>query len=277
MSPTISVIIPSYKPGEYIWQCLNSLVAQTLPKKQFEIILVLNGCCEPWKSQIQDYIGSKMQGMDVKFIQTDTPGVSNARNIALDSAQGEYITFIDDDDYVSPKYLEDLLHAASPDVVSVADSCAFIENTGEKLTGYTPHLTYQRCLSQKTKQLTLLHARAIFNGPCMKLLHRSFIQGIRFDTTLTIGEDSVYMFEISKNIHSISLAATSAIYYRRYRTGSAVMTERPASYWLTNTWKCAGRYCRIFLASPFQYNFRYFIRILLSNFYGMFSHLRNRS
>ena len=94
----ISVIVPTYKPKEYLWECLDSLVAQTLPGREWELLLVLNGCCEPWRTQIEQYIGSKMQGMNVVFVQTDTPGVSNARNIALDRARGEYITFIDDDD-----------------------------------------------------------------------------------------------------------------------------------------------------------------------------------
>lgn len=115
----ISVIVPTYKPMDYLWKCLDSLVAQTLLGSEWELLLVLNGCCEPWRTQIEKYIGSKMQGMNVVFVQTDTPGVSNARNIALDRARGEYIMFIDDDDYVSPQYLEELLKAASPDTVSL--------------------------------------------------------------------------------------------------------------------------------------------------------------
>ena len=67
----ISVIIPTYKPQDYLWECLKSLVAQTFPKEDFEVILVLNGCCEPWKSNIQQYIDDRMQGMNVKYIQTD--------------------------------------------------------------------------------------------------------------------------------------------------------------------------------------------------------------
>ena len=100
----ISVIIPTYKPGAYIWECLDSLRNQTLPKEDFELILVLNGCKDPYYSQIQEYIDKNLIGNNVNFIQTDTGGVSNARNIALDVAKGEYITFIDDDDYISASF-----------------------------------------------------------------------------------------------------------------------------------------------------------------------------
>ena len=52
----ISVIIPTYKPKEYIWECLDSLKSQTFDKKEFEIILILNGCKEPYYSEIDKYI-----------------------------------------------------------------------------------------------------------------------------------------------------------------------------------------------------------------------------
>ena len=84
----ISVIIPTYKPQAYLWECLDSLVAQTFSKEDFEVVLVLNGCTEPWKSQIQEYIDAKMKGMNVKFIHTEQGGVSNARNMGLDAAEG---------------------------------------------------------------------------------------------------------------------------------------------------------------------------------------------
>ena len=51
----ISVIIPTYKPQVYLWECLDTVYAQTFSKKEFEVILVLNGCNEPYNSQIQEY------------------------------------------------------------------------------------------------------------------------------------------------------------------------------------------------------------------------------
>ena len=79
----ISVIIPTYKPQAYLWECLDSMVAQTFPKVEFEVILVLNGCSEPWKSEIEDYITRKMQGMHIQFLHTEQGGVSNARNMRI--------------------------------------------------------------------------------------------------------------------------------------------------------------------------------------------------
>lgn len=269
----ISVIIPSYKPREYIWECLDSLYNQTLDKADFEIILVLNGCNEPWNSQIKNWL-STHKSLQCNFIQTDTPGVSNARNIALDAARGEYITFIDDDDYVSHEYLECLLDAATQYSVSVSDSIAFFDDTKCEIPTYTPHLAYQRNIGEKT--LSILHARAIFNGPWMKLLNRSFIHGIRFDTSMSVGEDSLFMFGISKNIKRVALASPKAVYYRRYRAGSAVMTNRKVSYWIKNALRCSIKYCKIYFKDPFSYDIRLFIRILLSNIKGAYYHIVNQ-
>ena len=115
----ISVIIPTYKPQSYLWECLDSIVQQTFPKEHFEVILVLNGCTEPYKSMIEKYIAEKMQGMNMNFIHTEESGVSNARNLALDVAVGEYITFLVDDDYISDCTLSELYEVANKGFVPI--------------------------------------------------------------------------------------------------------------------------------------------------------------
>ena len=89
----ISVIIPSYKPKGYLWECLESLYNQTFPSNDFEILLVLNGCCEPYKSQIEEFLKGKDM-CNVCLIQTNQLGVSNARNIGLDRAKGDCISLL---------------------------------------------------------------------------------------------------------------------------------------------------------------------------------------
>ena len=76
----ISVIIPSYKPGEYIKECLSSLKRQTLSADDFEIVVVLNGCDAPYQSVLEKYIQEE-NIVNAHVIHTDTPGVSNARNV----------------------------------------------------------------------------------------------------------------------------------------------------------------------------------------------------
>lgn len=83
----ISIIVPTYKPQAYLWECLDSIYNQTFPKTEYELILVLNGCNEPYNAQIKDWL-AKHSDLQVQYIQTDEAGVSNARNMALDVARG---------------------------------------------------------------------------------------------------------------------------------------------------------------------------------------------
>lgn len=256
----ISVIVPTYKPKEYLWECLDSLVAQTLPGSEWELLLVLNGCCEPWRTQIEQYIGSKMQGMNVVFVQTDTPGVSNARNIALDRARGEYITFIDDDDYVSPSYLEELYAKVSPNTISLCYPYAFNDGNPEVQLSYGITDAYEYCKKNSCDSISS-RVRKYFSGPWMKLIPMSFIQERRFDVRFKNGEDCIFMFLLSDRYKKMSFTSRNAIYYRRFREGSAVTTKRSKKEVILNSLKCMNEYTKIFFRGNYSVYF-YLSRII---------------
>lgn len=241
----ISVIIPTYKPSFYLWKCLDSLVAQSFPKTDFEVLLILNGCCEPYNSQIKNWI-SGHSDLQVQYIQTDQGGVSNARNIALDNAKGEYVTFIDDDDFVSPSYLEELYIRATPDTVSLCYPYAFKDGILDKQLKYPLTDTYYYCLSHKCNKLSS-RARKYFSGPCMKLIPMSFIQGRRYDVRFKNGEDSLFMFLISDKIDKVAFTSTKAIYYRRFRKDSAVSAHRSTNERIINNVRSIREYVRMYL------------------------------
>lgn len=259
----ISVIIPTYKPKEYLWECLDSLVKQTFSKKDFEVILVLNGCCEPWKEEIETYISANMHGMNIRFIQTDTPGVSNARNIALDNAKGEYVTFIDDDDLVSPKFLEGLYEKVTPETVSVCYPFAF--NDGDSATQIPYRITeaYEYCVRNNKSTLSS-KVRKFFSGPCMKLIPMSFIQDRRYDVRFKNGEDSLFMFLISDKISKVSFTSKEAVYYRRYRENSAVISKRSRKEKFRNSRLMTLEYCYIYVNGG--YSTIFFLTRILSEF-----------
>lgn len=253
----ITVIVPTYKPKEYIWDCLDSFVKQTFPKGDFEVIIVLNGCCEPWKSEIENYIRLNMDGMNVKFIQTDTGGVSNARNIALDCAEGEYVTFIDDDDYVSPKYLELLHEKADGNTVVLSRPFAFNDGDATRSVPY-PMMDIYEEMHDRTDMSISSKVRKYFSGPCMKLIPMDFIRGRRYDVRFKNGEDSLFMFLISDRIKEIKFAEREAVYYRRYRVGSAVTTKRRKREIIRNGMLQIRVYFKCFFMQPFAYNWAFF-------------------
>lgn len=247
----ISVIIPSYKPGKYLWECLDSLSKQTLSNDKFETVLILNGCCEPWKSRIDTWIASHPE-MNINFIQTDTPGVSNARNIGIEAAKGEYIAFIDDDDFVSPQYLAELLKVSSKECVGLSDSRSFHDGERVFSTNYYLHNVFDNC--SKSSSSTLFKARSMFNGPCMKLFHKSIIGDRRFNKKFANGEDNLMMFNISDKIKRIKFTSQAAVYYRRIRENSATTRYRTKWQIAKNTVHLMKQYIICLSKNPLDYN-----------------------
>ena len=254
----ISVIIPTYNPQKYLWECLDSLCAQTFSKEEYEIILVQNGCGEPYSSQIKEYIAHHVDVL-WNYIQTDIAGVCNARNMGLDDAKGEYVTFIDDDDYVSPSYLEELYQAVNPLTVSLAYAYAFDDGHPEQQKKYSVTSAYDYCTSHNIHSLSST-ARKYFSGPCMKLIPMNFIQKRRFDVRFKNGEDSLFMFLISDKIDNVAFTSKNAIYYRRFRAMSA--STKPRTKWqrIRNSFKCAKEYTKIYLTGGYD-NYFFFSRI----------------
>lgn len=251
----ISVIIPTYKPGDYIWECLQSLENQTLKKEKFEVIIVLNGCKEPYYDQLTKYIS--LSNLNIKLLYVQNAGVSNARNLALDYAKGDYISFIDDDDYVSNIYLEELLKIASPDTVAVSNIYAFNDGNDEEVKSSIADC-FKEFNHLKITKFSYKHRR-YFNGPCMKLIHKDIIRDVKFNTNFKNGEDCIFMLEISDKIKNIAFTNNNAIYFRRYREGSALMSKKTMWYMLKNSFKINLVYTRIFLKRPFSYSFWFYL------------------
>ena len=260
----ITVIIPTYKPKDYLWECLGSLRKQTYSKDNFEIILVLNGCAEPWKGEIENYIVTKMQGVNVNFIHTEQGGVSNARNLGLEEAHGEYITFIDDDDYVSPQYLEGLYKTAFPDIISICYPYAFNDGRDDiQLESYGLTQLYDK--KKQNAPISYKKIRQYFSGPCMKLFHRNIILDRRFDVRFKNGEDALFMFLISDKFNKVVFADKNSIYYRRYRENSAYTSKQKKSYVIRNECERIVAYSRIYFSNFGKYSLGFYITRLLGS------------
>lgn len=131
----ISVIIPVYKVEKYIWRCVDSVLMQS--HKDLEVILVDDGSPDSC-GEICDQISKEDQR--VRVIHKKNGGLSSARNVALDVAQGQYITFVDGDDMIHPKMLEwmvEEMKKSDADIVSTGlysfDDEASLDLSGEKM------------------------------------------------------------------------------------------------------------------------------------------------
>ena len=256
----ISVIIPTYKPKEYLLECLLSLNRQTMSFLDFEVILVLNGELVPYESWIEQVLQGLKQDFPIIFLKTSQSGVSHARNLALNVAKGEYITFVDDDDYISDTYLEDLYSIAQPSIIPLCHPIAF-SDTLETDENYRITREYNRL--KEFSRLPFHKAKKFFSGPCMKLIHKDIIGDRRFDTNFSVGEDSLFMFLISDRFSYVSFAEERAIYYRRVRRDSASTRARSIKERVKNAFLIMRSECKILIKAPSKYNVYFFLTRLL--------------
>lgn len=250
----ISVIIPTYKPDYYIWECLNSLKKQTVSQDSFEVLIILNGDKEPYYSQISDWI-NKNEMKNIRLLYSEKKGVSSARNLGLDTARGENICFIDDDDYIDNNYLEELVKGIErygQNGIVITNYMNFDEKTKENL--------YETKHQNGFYTKNILEIRKVFSMGCMKLIPKNIIRNIRFKN-YSNGEDSLFMLEISKNINYISFTEKNVLYHRRVRKNSANYKSKKISYILKNSFNLLNEYVKIFFKKGYNKKF-IFIRIL---------------
>lgn len=112
----ISIIIPIYNAEKYLNRCIDSVLSQTYA--DFELILVNDGSTDQSAVICNNYIQSDCR---VKYIEKINEGVSIARNIGITNSCGEYITFIDADDFIAPQYLEYLIKSFEKEGIVLAE------------------------------------------------------------------------------------------------------------------------------------------------------------
>lgn len=147
-------------------------------------------------------------------------GVLNARNLGIDAAEGEYLFFQDDDDYITSNYLEAMLKLAAPNVIPISNAIAFKDDTREEVPTYRQTKWY-KIYSPNHKQ-PYQRIRGYFSGPWMKLIHRDVIDDRRYDVNFDNGEDGLFNFLISDRFQFVDFTPPDVIYYRRYRDSSAI-------------------------------------------------------
>lgn len=264
----ISVIIPTYKPQAYLWECLNSMNDQTMDKALFEVILILNGNKEPYYNQIIEWKNAH-DTLNLVVRYTDQGGVSNARNKALDIARGEYITFVDDDDYFSPTCLQEMYDIAAPNTLALCNTIGFYDDGNEKMI---PQTLVFRNFSQKGK-VFYQKIKAYYSVPWAKLIHKSVIDDRRYNLNFKNGEDCLYMFLLSNKYKYVDFTSSNAMYYHRYRNNSAITALSFNKGIFINTIKLIGEYTKIYIGGS-NYSFKMYITRVLGALHTLSNAIR---
>ena len=205
----ISVIVPVYKVEKYLRRCVDSIFAQTFA--DFELLLVDDGSPDNSGKICDEYAALDPR---VRVFHKPNGGVSSARNLGLENARGEWISFIDSDDWVDRTYLEKLMQGKEADL----SVCSFkLENTDEV---WPDELESKLWHAEEVKDLLLtrMHrTQAYISAPWCKLFRRDIIEihRLRFDESLNTREDTIFSFQYLSYINDIYTVSDRIYHYDR--------------------------------------------------------------
>lgn len=242
-NPIISVIIPVYNEEKYIDRCMKSLWEQTYDDLQ---IIMINGGsvdsspakCDEWAVR---WNGSRSTGT-VEVIHTENNGVSASRNLGLERARGEYITFIDGDDWLEPDAIGRMYDA----VVSVDSDLAGMEFQSRTSCGNEDGRGPEAEQQEHTETLDsgeFIRTRLVHGDThCWGRLYKKEILGEqRFKEGLTIGEDMLFFLEYVMKCRKVTCMDYKGYNYFRNPGGAMCRPYTPAAYDQVLCWQEAGR------------------------------------
>jgi len=208
-----SIIVPVYNVAKYINRCVDSILSQNC--SDFELILVDDGSTDGSGEICDSYKHDKR----VRIIHTANMGVSCARNTGLDLSAGDYIWFIDADDWIAPDALT-ILSSFQGEADLVLFGCCIMSQTenGSLLKQEELRVTSLPGASAISKNELFKISVSLHN----KLIKRSCIGSIRFIQGLKYGEDAVFYHRILENIHSAITLPDMLYYYHKDRPGNTV-------------------------------------------------------
>lgn len=248
----ISVIIPSYKPGDYLFECLDSVMNQTLCINKYEVLLILNGPRDPYYKKIDEYV---RKFANIRIIYEELGSVSNARNVGMQKAVGTYFCFIDDDDIVSHDYLEELLKISTTTIVGVSNIHSFTNS----IEDYDDEFFACRVIQRRKYPNSLFRNRALLSFPVAKLIHREIVGERKFDLRYANGEDVVFFTQISDRIARFAFTPLSVCYYVRKREGSATRRKTGGIELLKHLYSVINTLARIYFSNPSSYDLKFFL------------------
>lgn len=193
-----SVIIPVYNAEGTLQRCLDSLVRQQF--SDYELLIINDGSTDGSDAICREYANTYSC---VRYFAKENGGVSSARNLGLEQAEGEYILFVDSDDYVSQDYFALISHTLESNAV---DLLMFgYRNFGGVSTEWDTGEFYEDAETGIAKQISSVMQQYLFSSLLSKGFKRQIIEqhNIRFANDLAIGEDQTFIFTFAMHIRSI--------------------------------------------------------------------------
>lgn len=242
----ISIIVPVYNGEKYINNCANALMLQTY--KDIEIIFVNDGSIDNTQRLLEKF---KKDDSRVKVFSKENGGVSSARNLGLNGANGDYITFCDVDDIPEPTWCEELLLCAEkhPGKLPLCAAKKVVACDASKNFLFT--LPAEKCTSKYTEHskndLLMIDDAGMLYSLWNKIFSARIIKdnNINFDETISNGEDALFVLKYLSETNGETVFVNKNLYSYIQQNPDCLSNQNPYEEMLTQE-KVFGAICDLF-------------------------------
>jgi len=205
-TPLFSLIVPVYNSEVYLDKCVSSILKQSYG--EFELILVNDGSKDKSLEICQIYSSADNR---IVLIDQVNQGVSVARNSGIKAARGEYVCFVDSDDFIDGDYLKHFVKEIEQTKSDLIVG-GFIKYFGENNLNNARHYV---SFCQGLKVIPRLEQQNLLSGPFAKCFRRDIIvhHGLWFDKTFSFGEDAIFNLAFVLQINSLSVIDYCGYFY----------------------------------------------------------------
>lgn len=224
----ISIIIPVYNAEAYLPQCIDSVLNQSY--QNYELILVDDGSTDKSPAICDEYA---QKNDCVRVIHQTNKGVGDARNNGIKLSKGEWITFIDSDDWVDPDYLANF-NIDGNDADLICQGLKFFDN---RSGNYFEHIKVNDCTLDGASFKKNVAENKLLNWgyPVSKAIRRSILEkGILFNTSISLHEDHIFVFAVLNEANIIRLVSSTSYNYRYFHSNNT-LSSRSHSWESHNT------------------------------------------
>ncbi len=215
MDKLLSIIVPVYKVEKYLKRCLDSILAQTY--KNIEVILIDDGSPDNSGAICDEYA---LKDNRIRVFHIDNNGVSSARNFGLKKAKGEYIGFVDSDDYIAPEMYEVLVKNLEENNADIS-ICGFSQEdvNGKFYRYWKEDITIN--LSTDEQIECLLENRYYRCSIWDRIFKKEVLNNVSFPKDIKIYEDMLFDYEAIKNSEKAVYTSTPYYFYCENDSNSA--------------------------------------------------------
>ncbi len=210
----VSVIIPVYNNAETIDRCVSSLLNQSC--EDLQILLIDDGSTDGSAGKCDGFAARDAR---IAVLHQPNGGASCARNAGLRLADGEYVTFMDADDYVEPEHISSLIGLINKYRCDVAVCSYTVEREGRPASNAHASLD-ERLYDHDSAVCEVLAGGAVGGYCCNKLYRRELLEGLSFDSEIQLLEDLSFNYRVLKGVNSMAFADNGTYHYVQHEVSA---------------------------------------------------------